>query len=108
MDWKLAWTEQAMAAGYDDVLEVLMRYRLQMVEQKPCRRFITTLSHAMSTGESLTSMRKQYLQAFCTVPAVIKRQKYEVDQAKLRTLAQPDASTKKWQSIQTAIYDVIR
>ena len=62
----------------------------------------------MSTGESLTSMRKQYLQAFCTVPAVIKRQKYEVDQAKLRSLAQPDASTKKWQSIQTAIYDVIR
>lgn len=108
MDWKMSWTEQAMSAGYDEVLEVLMRYRLQMVEQKPCRRFIATLSHAMSTGEQLTSMRKQYLQAFCTVPAVVQRQKYEADQAKRRALAQPDASTKKWQSIQTDIYDVIR
>ena len=108
MDWKLAWTEQAMSAGYDDVLEVLLRYRLQMVEQKPCRRFIATLSHAMSNGEAMTSMRKQYLQAFCTVPAVVQRQKYEADQAKRRAQAQPDASSKKWQSIQTAIYDVIR
>lgn len=108
MDWKLAWTEQAMSAGYDDVLEVLLRYRLQMVEQKPCRRFIATLSHAMSNGESMTSTRKQYLKAFCTVPAVVKRQKHEVEQATLRAQAQPDASSKKWQSIQTAIYDVIR
>jgi hypothetical protein len=108
MDWKLAWTEQAMSAKNDEVLEVLMRYRLQMVEQKPCRRFITNLSHAMSNGESLTSVRKQYLQAFCTVPAVVQRQQHEAEQAKRRALAQPDASTKKWQSIQTAIYDVIR
>lgn len=108
MDWKLSWTEQAMSLNNDDVLEMLMRYRLQMVEQKPCRRFITTLSHAMANGEGLTSMRKQYLQAFCTVPAVVQRQKYEAEQARRRALAQPDSTTKKWQSIQTAIYDVIR
>ncbi|MBM3071871.1 hypothetical protein HV346_21875 [Enterobacter sp. RHBSTW-00994] len=108
MDWKMSWTEEAMSAGDDDVLEILLRYRLQMVEEKPCRRFINTLSHAMSNGESLTSMRKQYLQAFCTVPAVVKRQQHDADMAKRRAQSQPDENTKKWQSIQTAIYDVIR
>ena len=62
----------------------------------------------MSNGEPLTSMRKQFLKAFCTVPAVVKRQQHDADMAKRRALAQPDATTKKWQSIQTAIYDVIR
>ena len=99
------WIDQA---GYDDVLEVMLRYRLQMTEQKPCRRFINTLSHAMANGESLTSMRKQYLKAFCTVPAVVKRQQHDADMATRRAKTQPDASTKKWQSIQTAIYEVIR
>ncbi|MHA0962337.1 STY4199 family HEPN domain-containing protein [Enterobacter cancerogenus] len=108
MDWKVSWTEQALSADYDDVLELLLRYHPQMVEQKPCRRFINTLSHAMSNGEPLTSMRKQFLKAFCTVPAVVKRQQHDADMAKRRALAQPDATTKKWQSIQTAIYDVIR
>ncbi|VFS42270.1 putative inner membrane protein [Enterobacter cancerogenus] len=51
MDWKVSWTEQALSADYDDVLELLLRYHPQMVEQKPCRRFINTLSHAMSNGE---------------------------------------------------------
>ncbi|MCU6316485.1 hypothetical protein KWH52_17395, partial [Proteus mirabilis] len=44
MDWKLSWTEEAMSAGYDDVLELMLRYRQNMVEEKPCRRFINTLS----------------------------------------------------------------
>ncbi|HDR1957471.1 TPA: hypothetical protein QCD06_003952 [Enterobacter hormaechei] len=108
MDWKMSWTEEALSAGYDDVLEVMLRYRLQMTEQKPCRRFINTLSHAMANGESLTSMRKQYLKAFCTVPAVVKHQQHDADMATRRAKTQPDASTKKWQSIQTAIYEVIR
>ena len=108
MDWKVSWTEQAHSAGNVAVLEMLMRYRLQMTEQKPCRRFITTLSHAMSSGEKLTSTRKTWLQAFCTVPAVVARQRYEVEQATRRAQAQPDASSKKWQGIQTEIYEVIR
>ncbi|MDI4746093.1 hypothetical protein MJL33_33540, partial [Salmonella enterica subsp. enterica serovar Kentucky] len=41
---------------------------------KPCRRFITTLSHDMSSGAPLTAMHKTYLQTFCTVPAVVTRQ----------------------------------
>ena len=85
-----------------------MRYRLQMTQEKPCRQFINNLSHAMSAGETLTGLRKEYLQAFCNVPAVVERQRREVDQAKRRAQAQPDGSTKKWLSIQTAIYEVIR
>ncbi len=108
MDWKLSWTEEAMAAGHDDVLELMLRYRNNMTEEKPCRRFINTLSHAMANGGSLTSMRKQYLQAFCTVPAVVKRQQHDADMATRRAKSQPDATTKKWQSIQTTIYEVIR
>ncbi|MCX5575954.1 STY4199 family HEPN domain-containing protein [Enterobacter sp. E-TC7] len=108
MDWKLSWTEEAMSAGYDDVLELMLRYRQNMAEEKPCRRFINTLSHAMSNGESLTSIRKEYLKAFCTVPAVVKRQKHDLEMATRRAQSQPDATTKKWQSIQTAIYEVIR
>jgi hypothetical protein len=108
MDWKVSWTEQAHSVGNVAVLDMLMRYRLQMTEQKPCRRFITSLSHAMSTGEKLTDARKTWLKAFCTVPAVVERQRYEVVQATRRAQAQPDASSKKWQDIQTAIYDVIR
>ena len=108
MDWKLSWTEHALSVGHREVLEVLMRYRLQMTQEKPCRQFITNLGHAMSAGETLTGLRKEYLQAFCTVPAVVERQRREVDQAKRRAQAQPDGSTKKWLSIQTAIYEVIR
>lgn len=108
MDWKLSWTEEAMSSDHDDVLELMLRYRKNMVEQKPCRRFINTLSHAMASGESLTSTRKDYLKAFCTVPAVVKRQQHDADMAKRRAQAQPGSETKKWQSIQTAIYEVIR
>lgn len=108
MDWKLSWTEEAMSSDHDDVLELMLRYRQNMVEEKPCRRFINTLSHAMANGESLTSTRKDYLKAFCTVPAVVKRQQHDADMAKRRAQAQPGSETKKWQSIQTAIYEVIR
>lgn len=108
MDWKLSWTEEAMSSDHDDVLELMLRYRKNMVEEKPCRRFINTLSHAMANGESLTSTRKNYLKAFCTVPAVVKRQQHDADMAKRRAQAQPGSETKKWQSIQTAIYEVIR
>jgi hypothetical protein len=108
MDWKLSWTEHALAVNHREVLDLLMRYRLQMTQEKPCRQFITNLGHAMSAGQSLTGLRKEYLQAFCTVPAVVERQRREMDQAKRRAQAQPNDSTKKWQSIQTAIYEVIR
>ncbi|MCU6677374.1 STY4199 family HEPN domain-containing protein [Leclercia tamurae] len=108
MDWKLSWTEHALSVNHREVLDLLMRYRLQMTQEKPCRQFITNLGHAMSAGEPLTGLRKEYLQAFCTVPAVVERQRREMDQAKRRAQAQPNDSTKKWQSIQTAIYEVIR
>jgi hypothetical protein len=85
-----------------------MRYRLQMTQEKPCRRFITNLGHVMATGETLTSLRKDYLQAFCSVPAVVERQRREMEQATRRAEAQPNESTKKWQAIQTAIYEAIR
>lgn len=107
MTWQLAWTEQAQSFRYDEVLELLLRYRLQMDEPKPCRRFINTLGHAMASGEPLTSVRKSYLQAFCATPAVVERQRYNVSQAKLRADATPDAQHKKWLSIQSAIYDAI-
>lgn len=108
MNWQLAWTEQAQSFHYDEVLELLLRYRLQMDEPKPCRRFINTLGHAMANGESLTSVRKSYLQTFCTGPAVVERQRYNVSQAQLRVDATPDAQNKKWLNIQSAIYNVIR
>ncbi|EQA4279638.1 STY4199 family HEPN domain-containing protein [Cronobacter dublinensis] len=108
MNWKVAWTEQALAKNHEATLETLLRYRLQMDELKPCRRMITTLSHALSQGEKMTSMRKQYLQAFCTVPVVVQRQKYELEQAQLRAQANPGEETKKWVKIREAIYQTIR
>lgn len=108
MNWQLSWTEQAQSSRNDEVLELLLRYRLQMDETKPCRRFINTLGHAMANGEALTSVRKSYLQAFCTGPAVVERQGYSVSQAKRRVDAQPDAQNKKWLAIQSAIYSAIR
>lgn len=108
MDWKLSWTEQALSAGNDEVLTLLLRYQRQMDEPRPCRRFTTTLSHAMLQGEKLTGQRKDYLRAFCTRSAVVERQRYEAEQAKIRNKAQPDESTRQWLAIQTAIYNVIR
>lgn len=108
MNWQVAWTEQAQSSHYNDVLELLLRYRLQMDEPKPCRRFINTLGHAMANGEALTSVRKSYLQAFCSGPAVVERQRYALSQAKRRVEAAPDAQNKKWLAIQSSIYGAIR
>lgn len=108
MNWKLSWTEQALAVGYDDVLSLLLRYRIQMDEEKPCRRFINTVTHEMANGRNLTSMRKNYLRSFCTHPAVVERQRYEKERARQRAQASPDAQSQKWQDIQEAVYDVIR
>lgn len=107
MDWKLAWTEQAFSAGNTEVLRLLLRYPSQMDERKPCRQFMTTLSHAMSNGASLTSLHKSYLQSFCSVPAVVARQQYDLEQAELRVRAQPSPENKKWQKIHAELYDAI-
>lgn len=108
MDWQLSWTEQALSARHDDVIAVLLRYRLQMDEPKPCRRFMTTLSHALVGGEPFTPERKNMLQAFCTRPAVVARQQSDVDNARRRAKAQPTAQNKKWLTVQSDIYAVIR
>jgi len=107
MNWKLSWTEQAIAAEHNDVLDLLLRYRLQMDESRPCRRFITTLSHEMSTGKKLTSIAKNYLRAFCTAPVVVQRQHYEMEQAQRRYDASPSDENRKWADIQTALYKAI-
>ncbi|MGY5954902.1 STY4199 family HEPN domain-containing protein [Kosakonia sp. BK9b] len=107
MNWKLSWTEQAMAADNSEVLEMLLRYRLQMDENRPCRRFITTLSHEMLAGKKLTSIGKEYLRAFCAREPVVERQRYEMEQAQLRYKAEPSDENKKQADIQTAIYNVI-
>ena len=108
MNWQLAWTDLAMSAGHQAVLNLLLRYRLQMDEPKPCRRFINTLTHEMSQGAPLNAVRKSYLQAFCTIPAVVARQRQAVDNAQRRNQATGDAQSKKWLLIQRSIYDVIR
>ena len=107
MDWKLAWTEQAFSAGNTAVLKLLLRYPSQMDEAKPCQQFMSTLSHAMSNGASLTSLHKSYLHSFCSTPEVVARQQYDVEQAQLRVRADPNAENKKWQKIHTALYDAI-
>ncbi|ECG8589893.1 hypothetical protein FNI11_09020 [Salmonella enterica subsp. salamae] len=107
MNWQLAWTEQAFAAGHTDVLQLLLRYPALMDEEKPCRRFIATLSHAMSSGAPLTTMHKTYLQTFCSSPAVVTRQQHDLEQARLRARARPDAANKKWLKIQSVIYEAI-
>ena len=107
MDWKLAWTEQAFSTGNTDVLKLLLRYPSQMDEAKPCQQFMSTLSHAMSNGASLTSLHISYLKSFCSVPDVVARQQYNAEQAQLRVAAEPSAENKKWQKIHAALYDAI-
>ncbi len=107
MPWKLSWTEQALANNYTDVLDMLLRYRLQMEENRPCRRFIENMAHEMSAGARLNAVRKNLLQAFCTSTPVVNRQRYEMEQAQLRYKATPGDDTKKWADIQSAIYDAI-
>lgn len=108
MTWPLAWTDSAMAAQHEEVLNLLLRYHLQMDELKPCRRFINTLTLELSRGAQLSAIRKSYLQAFCTTPAVVARQRLAVDNAQQRSKATGDAESKKWLTIQKSVYDVIR
>ncbi|WP_333495509.1 STY4199 family HEPN domain-containing protein [Kluyvera sp. CHPC 1.251] len=108
MTWQLAWTDSAMAAQHEEVLNLLLRYHLQMDELKPCRRFINTLTLELSRGAQLSAIRKSYLQAFCTTPAVVARQRLAVDNAQQRSKAMGDAESKKWLTIQKSVYDVIR
>lgn len=108
MTWQLAWTDRAMSSGHETVLNLLLRYRQQMDEPKPCRRFINTLTHDLSQGAPLNALRKSYLQAFCTAPAVVARQQLAVDNAQKRNKVAGNAESKKWLGIQKAVYDVIR
>jgi len=108
MNWKLSWTEHAVISDYNDVLDLLLRYRLQMDEKRPCRRFITTLTHEMvANNKPLTSITKNYLQAFCTTKPVVDRQRYEMEQAQLRYDASPNDENRKWAETHTAIYNAI-
>lgn len=108
MNWQLAWTDLAMSTQHEAVLNLLLRYRSQMDEPKPCRRFINTLTHELSRGTRLDAIRKSYLQAFCTTPAVVKRQRLAVETAQQRNKAAPDAQSKKWLLIQQSVYEVIQ
>ncbi|WP_039057839.1 STY4199 family HEPN domain-containing protein [Enterobacter sp. Bisph1] len=108
MSWKLSWTEKALVEEHNDVLDLLLRYRLQMDENRPCRRFISTLTHEMvSNNKQLTSITRDYLRAFCARQPVVERQRYDMEQAQRRFDAQPTDENRKWSDIQTAIYDVI-
>lgn len=107
MSWKLSWTEQALANNHDEVLEMLLRYRLQMDERRPCRRFIENLAHNMSGEGKLSALRKSYLRAFCSSDPVVERQRYELQQAQLREKAAPGEEAKKWVTIRTAILDAV-
>jgi hypothetical protein len=115
MNWKVYYTESALAGDYRDALNTLLQYRSQMDENYPCRRMVRTLSQAMNDGQGLTALRKQFLKTFCTAPEAIKRQKEELNRAKLRLDAQlqrkPDqteSDEKRAVEIQKAIYDAMR
>lgn len=88
MNWKASFAESALAADYRDALITLLQYRSQMDELRPCRRMVNTISQAMKDGQSLTSMRKQFLQTFCSSPTPVARQKEELERALLRKAAQ--------------------
>lgn len=108
MEWKVSWTEQALERKQHNVLDLLLGYRLQMNEPKPCRRMIASLGHALSQGQAFSSIRKSYLKAFCTTPAVVKRQGSDYAQAQARAAATGDKNDEKWAGIQKAIYNEIK
>lgn len=108
MNWQLAWTDRAMSAQHEAVLDLLLRYRLQMDEPKPCRRFINTLTHELSQGAPLNAVRKSWLQTFCTAPAVVARQRLAVEAAERRYQTAGGADRKKWLAIQKSVYAAIR
>lgn len=107
MEWKLAWTEQALAEGHDETLSALLTWRHQMVENQPCRRMIATMSQALVTGGILTSMRRHYLRTFCTAPVVVQRQLQEVELARQRADASGTKEARDWAATQQTLYDVI-
>jgi hypothetical protein len=121
MNWKISFAESALATDYRDVLTTLLQYRSQMDEARPCRRMTNTIAQAMKDGQSLTSMRKQFLQTFCSTPGVIKRQQEELERAVLRQAAAQkrfdaarvqgaagEAVDKSEVDIQRAIYNALR
>ncbi len=115
MNWKVSYTESALTGDYRDTLNALLQYRSQMDEQSPCRRMARTDSQAMTDGESLTGLRKQFLQTFCSSPQAVKWQKEELERAKLRLSThqqrkngQTESDEKRAVEIQKEIYDAIQ
>lgn len=121
MNWKASYAESALAADYRDALTTLLQYRTQMDEVRPCRRMVNSTSQAMKDGQSLTSMRKKFLQTFCSTPDVVKRQKEELERALLRQAGQkrrydeakaqglrPEPVSTDEVDIQQAIYNAMR
>lgn len=121
MNWKVSFAESALAADYRDTLTTLLQHRSQMDEVRPCRRMMSTFSQAMKDGQSLTPMRKQFLQTFCSTPNVIKRQREALERAVQRLAAQQkrfnqakaqggtgEPVDKSEVDIQQAIYNAIR
>lgn len=120
MSWKASYAESALAADYRDALTVLLQYRSQMDEARPCRRMTNSLAQAMKDGQSLTAKRKEFLQVFCSTPGAVKRQKEALERAMQRQAAAkkradrgkmqgPEASAADQEvEIQRAIYNAIR
>ena len=108
MNWKLSWTEEAIVAEHNDVLDLLLRYRGQMDEQSSCQRFIATLSHELTKRKTLTSLAANYLRAFCTAPVEVQRQRDDMEQAQLRYDAVPSDEHRQWADIQRIIYEAIK
>ncbi|WP_435928618.1 STY4199 family HEPN domain-containing protein [Dryocola sp. BD613] len=121
MSWKASYAEAALAADYRDALTTLLQYHTQMDEVRPCRRMVNTTGQAMKDGQSLTSMRKKFLQTFCSTPGVVKRQKEELERALLRQAARkrryeeakaqglrPEPAGSDEVEIQQAIYNAMR
>ena len=107
MAWQASWAEQALSENRRDELEMLINFRFQMDESEPCRKMISTMSDAMSRGESLTSMRKTFLQTFCSRAVVIERERDAWQQAAQREQTGGGGAV-KWSEIHKEIYDAIR
>lgn len=107
MDWQVSWTERVLGDDSNMVPQLLLNYRPQMNENKPCRRMMDTIGHAMAQGEKLNANRKQYLRAFCTNPDAVGHQKIELELAQQRERSGGGEAEKKWADIQEAIYEVI-
>ena len=121
MNWKVYFAEQALAEDYRDVLTILLQYRPQMDEARPCRRLIGSTELGMKKGQKLTSLRKQFLASFCSSAPAVQRQKEEVERARMRLAAQKqrveDATAQGLETepvdeqtakIQQAIYNAMR